>query len=80
MKDILFTVKQQKRELKFIIVSLILAIGVNIGSIIYYGTEWKELYTQWFVVFLVAALFYGFSIFVRLIFRLIYAKMRKKRK
>jgi hypothetical protein len=67
MKDILFTVKQQKREICYIAASLLLAFGVNIFSVIKYGTEWKELYTQWLAMILIAVLFY----FVIAIFRVI---------
>ena len=79
MKDILLTVKQQKREIGYIIASLFLAIGVNVGAIIYYGTEWKELYTQWFAVLLVAVVFYFAIILLRCIFWLISVKLMKRK-
>jgi len=71
MKDILFTVKQQKREIMCVVASLFLAIVVNVFAILFYGTEWKELYTQWFAMLLVAVAFYFLSVLFRLIFWII---------
>ena len=71
MKDILFTVKQQKREIGYILACLLLAVGVNIYAIISYGTEWKELYTQWLAVLAMTVVFYFLTLIFRLIFRLI---------
>ena len=68
MKDSLFTPKRQKREFVYILVCLLLAIVANIFSIIFYGTEWKELYTQWFYVLLLAIGFHYATIWFRLIF------------
>ena len=67
MKDIHFTVKQQKKEIGYILVSFLIAIGVNIYAIIIYGTEWKELYTQWFMVLVLTAVFYFLILLVRLL-------------
>ena len=78
MKDILFTVKQQKREIAFILTSILLATGVNAYAIISYGTEWKELYTQWFKVLFLTALFYIIIAIFRLIYWLITEKLVKK--
>ena len=73
MKDILFTVKQQKKESAFIIFSLTLAICVNIYAIIIHNTEWKELYTQWFTVIVLSMFFYV----VIGIFRILYWLLAK---
>ena len=77
MKDILLTVKQQKREIRYILTSLLLAIGVNIYAIIYYETEWKELYSQWFAVLVLAVFFYFVLAFFRCTFWLISVKFIK---
>ena len=66
MKDIhiKITVKQQKREIIFAIASLFMAVAVNALSILRFGTEWKELYTQWLPTFIMTAIFYfGLSLF-----------------
>ena len=68
MKDIIFTVKQQKREIRFISASLLLATGVNIYAIISCGTEWKEIYTEWFTVLVLLVFFYLVFAIFRLIF------------
>jgi len=68
MKDSLFTAKRQKREFVYILVCLLLAVVANVFSIIFYGTEWKELYTQWFYVLMLAVGFHYLTIWFRLIF------------
>ena len=77
MKDILFTVKQQKREIRYALACLLIAIGINVYAIISYDTEWKELYTQWFTVFFLAVFLYCVTALFRYIFGLIF-KGRKK--
>ena len=74
MKDIQFTVKQQKREIYYILACLLLAVLFNVFAIISYDTEWKELYTQWFTVILLAIIFYFLVTICRLIFWLISEK------
>ena len=76
MKDI--TVKQQKREIKYALASLILATSVNIYAIISYGTEWKEVYTQWFTVLVLAVFFYVVIALFRYLFYLISGRLLKK--
>ena len=78
MKDI--TVKQQKIEIKYALISLILAIGINIYAIISYGTEWKELYTQWFTVLVLIVFFYFVTVLFRYLFWLISNKLFKIKK
>ena len=77
MKDLIITVKQQKRELICILVCLALATGVNVYAIITYATQWKELYTQWFKVLALTGFFYILTAIFRLIFWLI--KNRKSK-
>ena len=78
MKDIRFTVKQQKREIGYIFACLFLAFGVNVYSIIRYNTEWKELYTQWFVMLVLAMVFYFLLALISLVFRFFGGKWNKK--
>ena len=68
MKDKLFTVKRQKREFVYMAACLLLAVCVNIFSIIFYKTEWNEIYTQWFYVLMLAIAFHYATILIRLIF------------
>lgn len=74
MKDIniKLTVKRQKTELFIWLVCFIIAFGLNVFSIIYYKTEWKELLTQIFWVLALSILFY----FIFLVIRLIYFSIR----
>jgi hypothetical protein len=73
MRDIYITVRQQKREIKYFLICLMLAISVNIYAIIKYDTAWKELYSQWFYVLALTIFFY----FVIGIFRIIIGKIWK---
>ena len=68
MKDKLFTAKRQKKEFVIIVACLLLAICVNLFSIIFYKTDWKELYTQWFYVLILACFFHYLTILFRLVF------------
>ena len=79
MKDILFTVKQQKREIWFISASFLLATVVNMYAIILYGTEWKELYTQWFTLLVLTVFFYiVFGIFRLIYWLILYISQKRK--
>lgn len=71
MKDIQFTVKQQKKEIRYILASLLLAVAVNVYAILSFGTEWKELHTQWFTVLVLAVFFYLVIALFRIIFWLV---------
>jgi len=78
MKDMLFTVKQQKRELGYLAACFAAAFIVNVCAIISYGTRWKELYTQWFAMLALTVFFYISVLGARLILRLILPKRFKK--
>ena len=68
MKDNIFTVESKKKEFVYILVCLLLANCTNVFSIIFYGTEWKELYTQWFYVLMLTMGFHYLTILFRLFF------------
>ena len=75
MKDILISVKQQKREIVYIFASILLAVCINIYAIISYGTDFRELYTQWFTTLIIAIIIYfGFTFF-----RVVYWALRGRR-
>ena len=67
MKDILFSAKQQKTELKWLCACLITAFLVNVAAILVYKTEWKELWTQLVRVFILGCGLYAVSVVIRLI-------------
>lgn len=68
MKDIILPVKRQKTEIKIFCTCIILAYLLNIISIISYGTEWSELWTQSLWMLILSYLLYGLSIAIRLFY------------
>lgn len=68
MRDILLTVKRQRTELLIFTVCFLIAFLLNVISIITFGTEWKELYTQLLWVVCLALLFYGVWLFLRMLY------------
>ncbi|MCK9344290.1 MAG: hypothetical protein M0P33_10325 [Massilibacteroides sp.] len=66
MKDIIITTQRQKTELKFILISFVLALVVNAIGVLLYDTQWCELYTQWLWDLIFTGLIYGASIVIRL--------------
>lgn len=67
MKDIVFSVKQQKTEIKIFFTCIVLAYLLNIISIIMYGTEWSELWTQSLWMLIITCGLYGLSVILRLL-------------
>jgi len=65
MKDTLITARRKRIELKTACVCLLLAILVNIGSIIYFHTPFYEVFTQ-----------IGYTLVIALGFYLIYTAIR----
>ena len=76
MKDLVLTVKQQKIEIKVFCACLALAYLLNIISIIAYDTNWSELWTQALWMLLLSCIFYGITVF----FRIVYYVIRRLRK
>ena len=58
MKDTIITAKTKKRELTFLLISLIAAIVLNITGIIIYNTSWTEIFSQLHVVIILAVIIY----------------------
>ncbi len=67
MKDTIIPAKTKKRELWYLLAAFLLAFFLNILSILIYHTAWKELYTQFDTVLVLAVVLY----FVILILRLV---------
>jgi hypothetical protein len=72
MKD--FTVQQQKREIKYLAGSFLVAICINFFSIFFYHTEFRELYTQYKPVLILTAIFYCVTVAVRIVFCLFFRR------
>ncbi|MBE9511341.1 MAG: hypothetical protein IMY71_10705 [Bacteroidetes bacterium] len=69
MKNTIITAKQKKRELLFILISFIIAFALNIYSIIYYDSQWKELITTLHITLLMTIAIYFLLAIIRLIFK-----------
>ena len=76
MKDILISVKRQKREIVYILGSILMAVCVNIYAIISYDTEFKELYTQWFTTLVVAVAIYLVITFFRVMYWVLWGRRK----
>ena len=68
MKDLIIKGKWIKRELIIIVSIYVLANLLNLISIVFYKTDWKELYTSQLFVLYVAEWLYILSIVARLIY------------
>ena len=80
MKDIKFkiTAKRQKTELIIWGICFLFAFMLNVYSIIAFGTEWKELYTQLLWVLSLSIGFYFLILFLRILYWLVCSMLRKK--
>jgi hypothetical protein len=58
MKNIVITPRQLRREFFIWLLCFTAAIGLNIYSIIYYNTNWSELYSQIGYVFAISIAIY----------------------
>lgn len=78
-KDIVLTVRRQRTEVILFLACFVFAFLLNIYSIITYGTEWKELYTQLIWVLALSVLFYGILLILRLLYWGLKTVISKKR-
>ncbi len=69
MKDTIITAKQKKRELIFLLISFVIAFALNVYSIIYYNSQWKELITTLHITILFSIIIYFLLVIIRLIIR-----------
>jgi len=74
MKDIVFTVAQQKRELRWLCACIVAVFVLNAVAIFIYHTEWKELWTQLIWVVCIGIGLYVLSACIRLILSCIIRK------
>ena len=80
MKDLTITAKQMRRELVLLLVCFVIAEGVNIFSMIKYGTPWTEFFTQIGFVLIITAALYIILIAVRVLIWLVKLIIDKCRK
>ncbi|MFR9650284.1 MAG: hypothetical protein SNJ33_05770 [Rikenellaceae bacterium] len=79
MKDILITVKMQRREMLIVACSVLAAFVINFIAIICYKTDFSELYTQWLWTLIVAGVIYGLTILSRIFYYIISLTISKRR-
>ena len=77
MKDLIITPKQQKAELIWLGASFLGAVLLNVFSIVWYKTNWSEIYTQILWVLLITCVLYVISIGIRFGIYLIKRLFRK---
>ncbi len=65
MKDTTIRASVKKRELKLLVISLIIAFLLNVFSIIIFNTKWIELLTTFHITILLTVVIYGLSIVLR---------------
>lgn len=67
MKDLTITAEQIRKELLLLLICFVIAEGVNVFSMIKYGTPWTELFTQIGFVLIITALLYVILIAIRVL-------------
>ena len=77
MKDLIITPKQQKAEMIWLVASFFGAVLLNFFSILWYKTNWSEIYTQILWVLLITCVLYVISVGIRLAIYLIKRLFRK---
>ena len=80
MKEIVFTPKRQKKELRIFGVCFLIALLMNFISIIIYKTPWIEIISQIGYVFVIAVFLYLILAFFRGFIEWIRKVFRKKKK
>ena len=67
MKDRVFTVKRQIKELRVLLFCLVFTFLLNIVAVIIYKTSWVEIFTEIGYVIIVAIVLYLLILLIRLI-------------
>lgn len=79
MKDIIIKGAIIRRELLFLLLSIIIAFGMNIYAIITFETSWAELLTQLPFIILITLVIYLIILFARISFLGIYKLLKIKK-
>ena len=77
MRDTTIKASVKKRELKLLLISLVIAILLNVLSILIYDTKWIELFTMFHITVLLSVVIYGLSIILRGIYYLFIVLFKK---
>ena len=80
MKDIIIKEAIIRRELLFLLLSILIAFGMNIYAIITFETSWAELLTQLPFIILITLVIYLIILLARILFLGIYKLLKIKKK
>ncbi len=80
MNDIILRGAAIKRELTILLISFVVAFGVNVYAVIAYETQWVELLTSMGFVLILTLIFYLVAGLVRLLIKGIIAIVKGKSK
>ncbi len=80
MNDIILRGAAIKRELTVLLISFVVAFGVNVYAVIAYETQWSELLTSMGFVLILTLIFYLVAGLVRLLIKGIIAIVKGKSK
>ena len=69
MKDITITGKRIKTEIIYFVISICIAVALNIHAIVKYNSPWSELFSELHIVLLISLVVYALLTIVRLIIR-----------
>ena len=78
MKDRVFTVKRQIKELRILLLCLVFTFLLNIVAVILYKTSWIEIFTEIGYVVAVAIILYLIIFLIRLIIFSVKALLRRR--
>lgn len=76
MKDIIISVKRQKKELFIFLICFIIAEIINAIAIIIYDTNWSELFTHIGFAFAIGVTLYALTLAIRILIKL-FVRIRK---
>ena len=65
MKDIVITSSRIVREVEIFAVCIVVALAVNVYSILHFHTAWKELFTTFHITLAIAGIFFAVTALLR---------------
>lgn len=78
MKDLVISAKFIRREILMLVLSLLLALAINVYAIIAFKTQWSELLTTWHITLLLALALYVLLIVPRICWAVLRRLFRPK--
>jgi len=77
MKDIIISGKVIGRELAVMSGCLVLAVGINVFAVLFYGRPWTEIFTQIGYVVVVAVVLYCIAAVLRILYFIVKCLIKK---